>query len=266
MSDDLEAARGLLARAQSVAFFTGAGASQESGIDTFRDDGGFWDRYPLDDFATLTGLLKTGTTAPERVADFLIDVFEPVAQAAPNPGHRAVAALQPHKDVAVITQNVDGLHQAAGSTTVYEIHGSLFSVVDDAGHVVRRLQRPDLQRLVARLRRARTRRFKLLRLLRAVWPILSLTPTGRLRRRPSVVLFGEGLREPDWTLARHAVHDADVLVVVGTSGEVAPANQLPLLARSERTPVIGIGLEPGPFDIWLQGRSAKWLPALVENA
>src|SRR5580704_14259771 len=112
-----------LRKARNVVVFTGAGISAESGIPTFRDADGFWQRFPPEQFATWSGLLRTALTRPQLVAEFVLNVVEPVAKAAPNAAHRAVAELQKYAKTSVVTQNIDGLHQSAGSTHVHEIHG-----------------------------------------------------------------------------------------------------------------------------------------------
>src|SRR5262245_29474469 len=128
-TETLARAASWLRGARRIAVFTGAGVSAESGIPTFRDDSGLWQKFPPEQFACWDGLLKTALTEPRQLAEFLVAVIEPIAQAQPNPGHRAIADLEKHVPVTVITQNVDGLHQEAGSTTVREVHGSFFEVV-----------------------------------------------------------------------------------------------------------------------------------------
>ena len=119
-----------LRRAKRVVVFTGAGMSAESGIPTFRDSDGFWQRFPPEQFASWRGLLQTALTSPHSVAEFVLNVVEPIAKAAPNAGHRAVAGLDRRVKTTVVTQNIDGLHQSAGSQDVLEVHGSLLEVVD----------------------------------------------------------------------------------------------------------------------------------------
>src|SRR3989442_5394440 len=93
--------------AREVVVFTGAGVSAESGIATFRDDSSLWSRFPPERFATWGGLVKTAARHPRELAEFLLAVLEPVAAAAPNPGHRAIAHLEKHTGVTVVTQNID---------------------------------------------------------------------------------------------------------------------------------------------------------------
>ena len=140
-------------RARRVVVFTGAGMSAESGIPTFRDADGFWQRFPPERFATWSGLLQMVVKQPRSVAEFAWNVVQPIAVATANAGHRAVADLEARVPVTVITQNIDGLHQSAGSSEVHEIHGSLFEIVDHStGRIVHRLDREELRQIATELR------------------------------------------------------------------------------------------------------------------
>lgn len=269
----VEEAVAVLRHAKNVVVFTGAGVSAESGIDTFRSEGGLWERYPPEEFATPMGLVKLLVTDPARVARFLHDLLEPVAVARPNPGHLALAALEERirdrgTDLVVITQNVDRLHQDAGSRRVIEVHGSLFNIVDAEGRPRRQLERADLVRVVTDLKAAQKAFFKRSQVVRALSPLLGL-PDPRapslLGHRPNVVLFGEELPEKEWSAARKAAEQADALLVVGTSGVVYPAAQIPELAAGAGARVIGVGPERGDAHVWLEGASGLLLPHLVSR-
>lgn len=147
-----------LRKAERIVVFTGAGISADSGIPTFRDADGFWQRFPPEQFASWHGLLKTALTKPRAVAEFVFNVVEPIANAEPNAGHQAVAQIEQNFKTIVVTQNIDGLHQLAGSTEVFEIHGSLSEVIDSSsGKFVQRLGRKDLIQIADVLRRYATR-------------------------------------------------------------------------------------------------------------
>lgn len=264
-AEPLERAAAWLGAAERVVAFTGAGISQESGIPTFRDDGGLWLEFPPERFATMAGLVKTAATDPAEVARFLVALLEPVALAKPNAGHRALAALTDHTHVEVITQNVDGLHQEAGSSVVHEIHGTLLEVIGAGGDVVRTLTRADLQDIVKSLRRALGRRFlKLAPVLSSVHPLMGLG-TGLLHR-PRIVLFGEALAEPDWSRAQEAAKVCDLMLVVGTSGDVWPAASLPRIAAAAGARVLAVNPQEEEADLWLSGTAGEVLPRLVERA
>lgn len=267
MSDDaanLSSAVGCLRAAKNVVVFTGAGISAESGIPTFRDSDGLWQRFSPERFATWDGLLKTAVADPRLFADFLIAVLEPIAVAAPNAAHLAVAELERHIPVTVVTQNVDGLHQAAGSTTVHEVHGSIFEIVTLGGRFVRLLSRAEVREIVQKLREAKEAALALPKALRAIHSMLG--PGGVSIHRPKIVLFGEAMAEPAWTLAQEAAEQCDCMLTVGTSATVMPAAMLPGIARSVGARVIDVSIEPGEADFPVTGPAASVLPALVRLA
>ena len=155
MSDPIAEAARRLRGSRRLLVFTGAGISAESGIPTFRDDEGFWNRFPPERYATWQGLVSTALRRPHEFAEFVHAVIEPIARAVPNAAHRALAAAEKHVPMVVATQNVDGLHQDAGSSVVHEIHGSFFEVVYRSGRRRRLLQRNDLLKVAEQLQRVR---------------------------------------------------------------------------------------------------------------
>lgn len=270
---ELVAAAAALREARRVVVFSGAGVSAESGIDTFRSDGGLWKRFPPEEFATPMALAKLYATDPARLAAFLVEILAPIARASPNPAHRALSALEERVlarggELTVITQNVDRLHQEAGSRRVHEIHGSLFDIVDAEGRPLRSLERADLQRIATALERAQRGLFKRTRIARAALPLLGMprasTPL-QPSHRPSVVLFGEALAEPAWQRAQEAARRADTMLVIGTSGLVYPAATLPEVAGEAGARVIEVGLEHTQGGLWLPGKAGEVLPRLLEQ-
>jgi len=189
-SDNLITAVLALRKARRVVVYTGAGVSAESGIPTFRDADGFWQRFPPEHFAQWSGLFSMVLSEPRRVAEFVLNVVEPIAMAKPNAGHLAIGTLEQYVPTTVVTQNIDGLHQAAGSKEVHEIHGSLWEVADvSAGRVVHRFTRDQLAAIAAALRaytEERESALKLLSVLRRLYPYDWLG-----RHRPNLVLFGD---------------------------------------------------------------------------
>ncbi len=263
-STDLKLAATWLRGAGHVVVFTGAGASAESGIPTFREEGGVWDRFPPEQFATPQGLHDMALTHPRRVAEFILGLVEPIAAASPNAGHFAVATMERRTRVTVVTQNIDGLHQDAGSSTVHEVHGSLFEIVTLDGEQLRRVSRAQLREVVAELRRTLQGPFTTARALEAVKPILGLGPVGF--ERPNVVLFGEPMAEPAWTASSEAAAACDCMLIVGTSGAVYPAALLPENAESAGARILAVGPDRTPAHLWLEGSAAAVLPVLVEAA
>ena len=260
-----EQAATYLRDARRVVAFTGAGISAESGIETFRDQGGFWTEFAPETFATFGGLTRTAILHPRRLARFLHSMLKPVAEAKPNAAHQAIAELEKHVDVTVVTQNVDGLHQEAGSTTVHEIHGSLFQIETLRRRFVRRISRADLARMLQGLENATVSWTAAPRLILAIRSMVGLSRHGVVR--PGVVLFEEELREPDWTNALEDSRRCDAMLVVGTSGVVAPAATLPYEAMAECGRVIAIDpYEPKNTDVWLQGTACQIVPELLTRA
>lgn len=172
--------------------FTGAGISAESGIKTFRDSGGLWEEYRIEDVATFE--------AWERNRDLVMEFYnqrrKQVMESQPNAAHKFIAELQDHFDVQVVTQNVDDLHERAGSKKVLHVHGEIMKVrssVDDA--------------LVYPIRH---------------WELKAgdLCEKGS-QLRPHIVWFGEMVPEMD--NANYLAENADLFVVIGTSLNVYPA-------------------------------------------
>lgn len=253
-----------LRKADRIVVFTGAGISSESGIPTFRDNDGFWQRFPPERFATWKGLLQTALSDRHSLAEFILNVFEPIAKSKPNAGHTAVVRIQQHVSTTVITQNIDGLHQSAGSTSVLEIHGSLMEVVDiTSGEIVQKLDRNDLTRIADIIRLYANRQVSVIRFL---WNLRKYYPFDWFgRHRPNLVLFGDDLPEPAWTKACQASRECDVLLQVGTSGAVYPAALLPATAAASGATVISI--DPQPMEgCWLKGKAGDLLPKLISDA
>lgn len=214
--ETLDFAVEVLRRANRVVFFTGAGASKESGIPTFRDAlDGIWDEFNPEDLAT-PGAFEAN---PRRVREFYEYRRGFVRKAKPNAGHIAITEMERiFDDLTVITQNVDCLHEAAGSGHVISLHGEILSNRCNRGC-------------------AGTQPGS-----RTVCP-----SCGSDSLRPNVVWFGEGLDPGVLGAAVCAVAKADVLVVVGTSGVVHPAAGLIEQAIKRKTPVIEVNPNPTPF-------------------
>ncbi len=175
-----------------IVFLTGAGISAESGLATFRDSGGLWEQYRIEDMATPEAFAHN----PALVLHFYNLRRAQVLQAAPNAAHRAIAALEAVAEVQVVTQNVDDLHERAGSTRVLHLHGEILKARSTADpSVVLPWNRPELN-------------------------LGDRCPSGA-QLRPHIVWFGEQVPLLEEAAGRVAM--ADVLVVVGTSLQVWPA-------------------------------------------
>lgn len=213
------AAKDLLASKRAVAL-TGAGISVESGIPPFRGKGGIWERVDPMEF----GHIDTFERQPEKVWRVLIrELKEIIDRAAPNDGHKGLARLESMGLLtAVITQNVDGLHQAAGNTDVLEFHGSCaWQRCMDCGEKVR-TQEVDTVKLPPRC------------------------PCGGVFR-PDWVFFGEAIPSMALHRSRQLARGCDLMLVVGTSAVVHPAAYMPIMARNAGAVVIEINPEPTPL-------------------
>lgn len=247
--EPIRQAAAALNAARCVAVLTGAGVSAESGVPTFRASDGLWEGHRIEDVASPDGFRRD----PHLVWQFYNGRRANVARVQPNPGHLALADLENRftDDFALVTQNVDGLHQAAGSRNVLEVHGSLYRTRCAACGAVRD---------------------------RGLEPLADL-PTCDLcggLLRPDIVWFGEMLPTAVWERAVEAVEACDVFLVVGTSAVVHPAAGLINLARRradwigerEGATVIEVNLTPtvasDAAHVGLYGPSGQMLPKVVE--
>lgn len=236
----LDRAREALAGARRVAVLTGSGASAESGVPTFRDATGLWEQVRLEDVATPEAFAAD----PAGVWRWYDARRRDVANAEPNPAHRALAQLEDRvATLTLITQNVDGLHRAAGSSRVVELHGSLWDPRCTGCGATRPDRRVPLPELPPRC------------------------PDCGEWQRPGVVWFGEALPAGALEEAAQAAREAEVFLSVGTAAEVEPAASLPRLARQAGTFVVEINPQPsavaGEVDLALRGPAGELLPRLV---
>ena len=194
-----------LAAARHIAVLTGAGISAESGVPTFRDKNGLWQKFKPEELASMDGFLRN----PDLVWEWYQSRREVIYTVEPNPGHYALAELERiTPSLTLITQNIDRLHQRAGSANVYELHGN---IIDN--YCVRCKKPHD-------------------------YTYSSETAQQVIPRceycggfiRPAVVWFGEMLRCDALFAAEEAASTCDVFLSIGTSAEVYPAAQLPLLS------------------------------------
>lgn len=251
-------ARETLLAAKRLCVFTGAGVSAESGVPTFRD-GGFWNDFPPEQFAHWEGIIRTATTDPERLAQFLEAVVRPIAEAEPNAAHRAIAGFETaDRPVTVITQNIDGLHPEAGSSVVHEIHGSLLRRADLLGNKRGAVTRAELLAVADRMNLRPRNAFMI---WRAIRPLLERDGLNVIR--PDLVLFGDEMAEPDWTLAKRTAASAEVMLTVGTSGAVFPAATLPHQLLERGRPVIVVDPQPPEHGLWVEGPAAEVVPMLL---
>jgi len=238
MRTSIEAARETVRRAKSVAVLTGAGVSAESGIPTFRSNGGYWRQRRFEDLATPQGFARD----PKFVWTWYEERRRGIARAEPNAGHRALVELEARAErFTLITQNVDGLHERAGSRNVIRLHGSIWS----------------LRCLGCR------REIEEHAELNELPPLCECG--GMLR--PGVVWFGESLPAGAMERAASAVSEAELLIVVGTSAQVYPAAGLIPMALGAGAAVLEVNPAETEFSddvtFALRGGAAEILPALL---
>ena len=222
-----------------IVVFTGAGVSADSGISTFRDSDGLWANYRIEDVCTPEALVRNRA----QVIEFYNIRRRELFSVEPNAAHRAIAELEQHFDVEVVTQNVDNLHERAGSTRVTHLHGELMKLRSE--------RNPEL-----------------------IVPIEGWEQTLDARAddgallRPHIVFFGESV--PMFDAATRIAASADVMIVVGTSLAVYPAASLVRYARAG-VPVYVV--DPGNPDVAMirnplthfKARAAEGMPALAEK-
>ena len=229
-----------------VTVLSGAGVSAESGVPTFRDvETGLWAKVDPYEISSAQGWRRH----PEKVWAWYLWRHYMMKAVEPNNGHLAVAAWQDYAEVHVVTQNVDNLHERAGSERVYHLHGSLFEFRCDRCQSVYDGALPDMPEPVAAVPPPQCRCGGLI--------------------RPNVVWFGEPLPDDAWERSVEAVSNADVVIVVGTSSIVYPAAGLPELALANGTAVVEVNPERTPLSDWatvtLRETAADALPNLLQR-
>ncbi len=227
-----------LKAARKIVFVTGAGMSQESGIPTFRGKDGLWRNYNPMKIATIDAFYEN----PKLVWEWYEDRRRNIVAAQPNPGHNAIAELERYKEVVVLTQNIDGLHQRAGSTKVLELHGSIIRIKCTAC---------SFQDYVV-----------------SSFDVLPpICKCGKILR-PDVVWFGEPLPQDVWTEAIAYANSCDVMIIAGTSLLVSPANTLPLYAKQNNALLIEINPEDtmmsADMNLTIRGTCSNIIPKLTE--
>lgn len=241
MSDPIAEAAEAIRGGGRVIAVTGAGMSAESGIPTFRDPGGIWEKYPPEEFAAIGDYMQN----PMKVWAFWRELAQDLIDCQPNPGHRALAELEAFECLdAIVTQNVDGLHQEAGSTKVIEYHGNARAL--SCMHC-RHSEPLDPSKFPA-------------------------SPPhcycGGLMK-PDVIMFGEMIPGVALMESEALAQNCAVCIVAGTSAQVFPAAQIPVTAKDKGAFIIEVNIEETDFtrsitDAFLHGPVGTELPRLVE--
>ncbi|HUW62547.1 MAG TPA: NAD-dependent deacylase [Candidatus Bathyarchaeia archaeon] len=241
MIDHFREAANALKNARCAVAVTGAGISAESGIPTFRGAGGIWEKYPPSEYATIEAYNEN----PEKVWKFWLELAKQFKDSKPNPSHYALAELERMGILkAVVTQNVDNLHQDAGSKNVIEYHGNAKWLVCPR---CRHRDPLDLSQ-------------------HGDTPPYCFCGT---LMKPDVVMFGEQIPSHALVEAARLAESCDVLLVVGTSAQVYPSAGLPVFAKQNGAYIIEANTETTDFtrtitDAFLPGLAGETLPQLVE--
>jgi len=222
---------------KKIVFVTGAGISQESGIPTFRGKDGYWRKYDPMKLASIDAFYDD----PKLVWEWYEDRRKNILSVKPNEGHFAISQMEEFKDVVVLTQNIDGLHQRSGSTNVLELHGSIIrikcTVCDFTDNITENFE--------------------------------SLPPKCKCGSmlRPDVVWFGEPLPQNIWQSAIKEASICDVMIIVGTSLVVSPANTLPVYAKQNGAILIEVNPEKtvmsNDMTLSIQATSVGVLPKML---
>lgn len=237
----------LIQAAQSVVAFTGAGISTPSGIPDFRSKiSGLWEKHDPMEVASIYGFRQN----PNAFFDWVRPLAQATLDAQPNPAHHALYQLERMGKLdSIITQNIDMLHSHAGNTTVYELHGHLREAT--CVHCFTRYDGEPLIRDVLET------------------GDVPHCPKCRAVIKPNVILFGEQLPYQQVKYAKDAARSCDVMIIVGSSLEVYPASELPLLASRRQAKLIVVNYELTDIDsiadVVIREDIATVLPAIVEE-
>jgi NAD-dependent deacetylase len=259
--DAIEAAAQIIARANYAIAFTGAGISAESGIPTFRDPGGIWDRFDPSEVGTPEGTLQFAMRHPERIREFLEESVAIFEKAEPNPGHHGLVELEEMGILkSVVTQNIDDLHSIAGNTKVFEVHGNLYRFRCTSCDWKNKFSREEI---LGKVKSAFHEESFTLEGLLAVLPKCDCA--GLMR--PDVVMFGEEVQQ--LSESHREAQLSDVIIVLGTSGVVWPAARVPYDGKKKNSKIIEINPTENAFrditDVYVKDLSGTAMPKIMER-
>ncbi len=239
---NLNKASTLIKQSQYTTVFTGAGISVESGIPPFRGETGLWSKYnPI--VLDINYFKSHPYESWKVIKEIFYDFF---GKAEPNPGHIALAKMEKKGLINnIITQNIDNLHQKAGSNKVFEFHGNSHTLVCMHCGKHYSIDDVDFQKLPIRCIKC-----------------------GHLVK-PNFVFFGEGIPDDAYKASLQAAQKANLFIVVGTTGEIMPASQIPYLAKQNGAKIIEINPETSNYtnaivDIYIKGKAGIVLPQLLK--
>jgi len=229
-----------MSKYKNIVILTGAGISAESGLSTFRDEEGLWNKHRVEDVATIEAFYRQ----PDFVHKFYNDMKKDLINAQPNAAHLAITELQKNynANVSIITQNIDTLHEKAGNENVYHIHGSINEAVClNCDHVITSWEDVTTKTLC---------------------PVCSSYDF-----KPNIVFFGEQLLCMD--KVDYLLHSCDLFLSIGTSGKVYPANTFGRAAKYSGAETVEFNLNvtdnSNDFDKSITGRAGITLPLFVKE-
>jgi NAD-dependent deacetylase len=226
MMADIEQAISIIRKSSRIVALSGAGISTEAGIPDFRGPGGMWEDADLLEQLSASGFNRS----PAGFYRASVELFSTISRAEPTLAHRLLAHLeQMGKLDAVVTQNIDGLHHAAGSTKVFEVHGTFRT-----GHCTKCGAGCEMAFFYSEIESGRL--------------TVPMCATCRAIIKPDVVLFEDPLPFHAWQGAVEAAENCDLMLVLGSSLVVYPAAELPMMAVYNGAPLIIVNLEPTPYD------------------
>ncbi len=244
MESRISEAASLLKQSKYTTAFTGAGISVESGIPPFRGATGLWSKYDpivLDIDYFHAHPLESWKVIKEIFYDFF-------GKAKPNKAHEVLAMMEQRGVLKnIITQNIDNLHQEAGSREVYEFHGNSRELVCTQCGKRFTMENINFEKL----------------------PVTCDVCGGLVK--PDFIFFGEGIPPEAYEKSLAAAHNADVFLVIGTTGEIMPASQIPIMAKNKGAKIIEINVEPSNYtyhitDLFLKGKASEIMERLYEKA
>lgn len=243
MENTIKEAVELIRNAKHITAFTGAGISVESGIPPFRGEHGLWSRYDPQ-VLDLTYFFNYPKDSWSVIKEIFYDFF---GQAEPNDAHKGLAYLESKGFLKeIITQNIDNLHQEAGSKLVHEFHGNSQQLVCTSCRNKYHVSEINLKKIPPQCNKCKS-------LL-----------------KPDFIFFGEGIPTQAYQASIKAAEISDVFLVIGTTGEIMPACQIPIIAKHHGTKIIEINPEESKFthsitDVFLQDKASTIMNQIVKS-
>lgn len=242
MKNITEAVNIILSSKRTTAF-TGAGISVESGIPPFRGENGLWSKFDPE-FLDINYFLNYPDKSWKLIKEIFYDYF---GKAQPNDAHKALSKLESMGFLSsIITQNIDGLHQQAGNKNVYEFHGNSRDLICVKCAKIHKASKIDLTHLPPKC-----------------------SSCGNVLK-PNFIFFGESIPEPAQSNSYTETKNADVFLVIGTTGEIMPASLIPIEAKNNNKTIIEINTNPSNYtnsitDIFIQGKATEVMNEILNK-